>query len=274
MKRARDYRDSAWNILRGRYWWAVLAGLIAMVLGGASANGFRFDYRYSSTDLPRFLQNWTNGQVDVEQIYSIVRPLTGIFASLAGLALLYSVAVFIIGSATQLGYNRFNLSLYESKATPKIETIFSCFPYFGNALLLRILMALKTLAWALLFIVPGIIAAYRYWMAPYIMAENPTLTATEAIEESKRLMANNKWRLFCLQLSFIGWWLLTAFTFGVGGVFLLPYTHAATTAFYLDLTGRLPASPYAVGSPSAPSAPAAPAAPTLGEGESGSRELI
>ena len=269
MKRARDFRESAWNILRGRYWWAVLAGLIASVLGGASARGgFRYESRYSSNDIPYMLERWTNGQIDVEQFYSIVRPLAGVLASLAGLMLFYSIAVFIVGSAMQLGYNRYNLSLYESTATPKLETLFSCFPYFGNALLLRILMVLKTLAWTLLFIIPGIIAAYRYSMAPYIMAENPTYTATEAIEESKRLMANNKWRLFCLQISFIGWALLASLTV-IGVVFLLPYTEAATAAFYLDLMGRLPASPYAT-----PSTQSAPAAPTLGEGESSSKELI
>lgn len=277
MKRARDFRESAWNILRGRYWWTVLAGLIASVLGGASAKGFRFDYRYTSDEVPQMLQRWTNGQVDVEQFYSIARPFAGIMASLAGLLLVYSIAVFIIGSAMQLGYNRYNISLYESTATPKIETLFSYFSYFGNALVLRLLMFLKILAWTLLFIIPGIIAAYRYSMAPYIMAENPTMTAMEAIEESKRLMANNKWRLFCLQLSFLGWALLASLTV-VGGVFLLPYTEAANTAFYLDLTGRLPASAYATQStqpaPAAPAAPVAPAAPTLGEGESDSKELI
>jgi len=274
VKRARDFRESAWNILRGRYWWTVLAGLIALVLGGASARGIRLEYRYSSNDLPHMMQNWSNGQINAEQIYSIVRPFTGILASLAGLMLVYSIAVFIVGSAVELGYNRYNLSLYESTATPKIETLFAYFPYFGNALLLRLLMVLKTLAWALLFIIPGIVAAYRYAMAPYIMAENPTYTPAEAIEESKRLMAGNKGRLFCLQLSFIGWILLASLTV-VGTVFLMPYMEAANAAFYLDLNGRLPATPYAApGAPSAPSAPSTPVTPTLREGESSSKEFI
>ena len=127
------------------------------------------------------------------------------------------------------------------------------------------------LVWLLLFIVPGIIAAYRYSMAPYIMAENPTMTAMEAIEESKRLMANNKWRLFCLQLSFIGWYILAALTAGIGGIFLAPYTKAAYTAFYLDLMNRLPASPY-----QAPAAPVPPAAPKAAASESPSsaKELV
>jgi len=278
MKRARDFRESAWNILRGRYWWAVLAGLIASILGGADAIGsinFNFNYNMDSTTFANRVQELTNGQVDVTQLYAIMRPLIGIFAALAGLFAIYGIAMFIVGSAVELGYNRFNLSLYESTTAPKIETLFSRFSIFGSALLLRFLMFIKTLAWTLLFIIPGIIAAYRYSMAPYILAENPEITATEAIARSKQLMATNKWRLFCLELSFIGWWILAALTGGIGGVFLIPYTKAAITAFYLDLTGRMPASLYATpGAPVAPSAPNAPVAPKPGEGESDSREFV
>ena len=278
MKLARDYRESAWNILRGRYWWTVLAGLIASVLGGIGFGGsfnFDFNFKFDSGDFSNFVQRATDGQLDISQINSILHPFAGIFAALGGLFFAYWIAVLIVGSAVELGYNSFNLSLYESKAEPKIETLFSRFSYFGNALLLRLLMLVKIFAWALLFVVPGIVASFRYSMAPYIMAENPDLSATEAIEQSKRMMAGNKWRLFCLEFSFIGWWLLASLTGGIGAVFLRPYTKAAITAFYLDLTGRLPESPYStVGTQNQPTAPTAPPAPKLGEGESDSRDFI
>ena len=278
MKRARDYRESGWNILRGRYWWALLAGLIASILGGFGSGGsFRFDFNYNadSSDFYHFAQRLFNGQLDLSQLNDIMRPFSGIAAALGGLIAAYGIAMFIIGSAVELGYDKFNLTMFESPAAPKIETIFSRFSYFGNALLLRLLMFVKILLWALLFIIPGIVAAYRYSMAPYIMAENPDLSATEAIERSKQLMAGNKWRLFCLDFSFIGWWLLAAFTRGIGALFLRPYVKAAITAFYLDLTGRLsaPANP-APASPVNPGAPVTPEAPKLGEGESSSREFI
>ena len=278
MKRARDYRESGWNILRGRYWWALLAGLIASILGGFGSGGsFRFDFniKTNSSDFYHFTQRLFNGQLDLSQLNDIMRPFSGIAAALGGLFVAYGIAMFIIGSAVELGYDKFNLTMYESPAAPKIETIFSRFAYFGNALLLRLLMFVKILLWTLLFVVPGIVAAFRYSMAPYIMAENPDLSATEAIERSKQLMAGNKWRLFCLQLSFIGWWLLAALTGGIGGVFLRPYVKATATAFYLDLTGRLSApANSAPASPVNPGAPVTPEAPKLGEGESSSREFI
>lgn len=272
MKRAYEYREAAWNILRGRYWWTVLAGLIAAILGGFSnRTTFRFDYKYGSNDYAQFVQNITDGRIDAEQLRAIMHPLAGFLASIAGLILVYAIAMFIVGSAVQLGYNRFNISLYESSDAPKIETLFSRFSYFGNAFALRLLMFVKTLLWSLLFVIPGIIAAYRYSMAPYIMAENPDMSASSAIEESKYLMSGNKWRLFCLQLSFIGWNILALLTAGIGGIFLIPYVSAAYTAFYLDLMDRLPDSPY-----QAPAAPVPPATPNANayEGQDNTKELI
>ena len=71
----------------------------------------------------------------------------------------------------------------------------------------------------------------------YILAEHPELTASEAIEQSKELMSGNRWRLFCLQFSFIGWRILSALTFGIGNLWLRPYEQAATAAFYREITG-------------------------------------
>ncbi|MEN6636944.1 MAG: DUF975 family protein [Clostridiaceae bacterium] len=277
MKLARDYRESGWNILRGRYWWAVLAGLIASILGGFSSVGsVNFNFGFDTNDVAHYVQESTNGRLDLSQIYAILRPFAGVVAALGGLVFIYGIAMFIVGSAVELGYNKFNISMYESSSAPKIETIFSRFSNLGNALLLRLLMTVKILLWTLLLIIPGIVAAYRYSMAPFIMAENPDLSATESVERSKQLMAGNKWRLFCLQFSFIGWLLLAALTGGIGGVFLRPYMKAATTAFYLDLTGRQPGSAYytAPSAPGSPVTPVAPTKPTLAEGESSSREFI
>ena len=66
----------------------------------------------------------------------------------------------------------------------------------------------------MLFIIPGLIATYRYAMAPYIMAEHPEMGIMEAIEASKQMMDGNKWSLFCLDFSFIGWMILSVLTSG------------------------------------------------------------
>ena len=91
------------------------------------------------------------------------------------------------------------------------------------------------IGWTLLFIIPGLIAAYRYQLTGYILAENPEMGANDAITRSKELMKGNKWRLFCLDFSFIGWDILSAFTLGIGDLWLTPYRSAAAAAFYREL---------------------------------------
>ena len=236
MKRtAKQFRQTAWTTLTGRYWWAVLAALIAIVLGGSSSIpslGFSFD-----SESVQHLQDFVSSNEPVSRAVLWVFGTIGVFIAMV------SIALFIIGGAVELGHNLFNISLYTGSGNPPMSTLFSRFSILGRALWLRVLMWLKTFAWSLLFIVPGIIAAYRYAMAPYIMAEHPELTASEAIEQSKTMMNGNKGRLFCLGFSFIGWILLAALTCGIGTVFLAPYIKAANTAFYMELTGRLPDGP-------------------------------
>lgn len=74
-------------------------------------------------------------------------------------------------------------------------------------------------------------------MTGYILAEHPELTASEAIASSKEMMSGNRFRLFCLHLSFIGWAILCAFTFGIGNLWLSPYRQAAAAAFYREISG-------------------------------------
>jgi hypothetical protein len=75
-------------------------------------------------------------------------------------------------------------------------------------------------------------------MAPYILEENPGMPVNEAIRLSKEMMQGNKWRLFCVQISFIGWSLLSILTCGIGFLFLSPYISAAECAFFYDVSGR------------------------------------
>lgn len=95
---------------------------------------------------------------------------------------------------------------------------------------------LYTGLWALLFIIPGIIKYYSYFMVPYIVAENPSISVARAFEISKKTMRGEKWNLFVLQLSFIGWMLLASITFfGLGFLFLDPYMEATYAELYETL---------------------------------------
>ena len=152
--------------------------------------------------------------------------------------------------------------------------LFKYFPHWANAVCTDLLKSVYILLWSLLLFIPGIIAAYSYSMTDYILAEHPEMTAGAAIKASKAMMSGNKWRLFCLHVSFIGWEFLCAFTFGIGNLWLNPYKKAATAAFYREVSGTeqpttqpvpvvtQPPTTVAPTTPQATTVPMATAAPT------------
>ena len=96
-------------------------------------------------------------------------------------------------------------------------------------------VALVSLVAYIVGIVMLIIKGYSYSMIYFILYDNPTLTGKEIVEKSATIMKNNKWRYFCLNLSFIGWAILAGFTFGIGMLWLIPYIQIANVHFYEDL---------------------------------------
>lgn len=104
--------------------------------------------------------------------------------------------------------------------------------YMRNVLAM-FLVRLFTAIGSLLFVIPGILFSYGFRLVPYILAENSDLTAMEALKESHRLMKGNRWKLFVLELSFIGWNFLTALTLGLLGIFfVIPYEEQSKAGFY------------------------------------------
>lgn len=97
------------------------------------------------------------------------------------------------------------------------------------------LMSLFIFLWMLLFIVPGIIKAYAYAMTPYILVDNPELGPNEARLKSIEMMRGHKGKLFGLELSFIGWFLLCILSLGIGFIWLAPYYQTTHAAFYHNL---------------------------------------
>lgn len=119
---------------------------------------------------------------------------------------------------------------------PQISTLFDGFRnYFGSSILLYLLMILFYFLWCLLFIIPGIIKLISYSMSFYVLAENPNMTAREALNESKEIMHGHKWELFVLYLSFIPWSLLCLITFGLAFIYVYPYMMLTMTNFYHNI---------------------------------------
>ena len=241
MKTASDFRAIARDALRGKWMTAVIVGLVAVLLGGGGSDGPQVKLNISETGAN--LRFAFAGQT----VYSTGGSLhSGIGAFLLGsavyillAAIIIAVIYFVLGSVIQVGYARFNLALVD-RSDPSFDSLFAYFSCWKTTAMARLLQILYVLLWTLLLIIPGIMAGYSYAMTEYILAEHTELTASEAIDRSKQMMSGNRWRLFCMQISFIGWDILSALTLGIGSLWVRPYKHAATAAFYREVSGTEP----------------------------------
>ena len=230
MKLAFDFRKTARQALAGKWWLALVTGLIASVLGGVAQSGPQIKLELGSESGMNIKFLGQNFALD-SRIVSFIASAAVIIALVA---LVFGVAYFIIGSFVAVGYAQFNLDLVDGKdAEP--GTLFSHYKNWASSSASRLLRILYVFLWSLLFVIPGIIASYSYAMTDYILAETPGISASNAIAKSKAMMSGNKWRLFCLHFSFIGWDILASITFGIGYLWLTPYKQAAIAAFYRDV---------------------------------------
>lgn len=240
MKIAEDFRRIARNALTNKWFIAVAVGLVASILGGISGGGPEFKVNIDGSNISMnfnvagqtIKSIGTNGGVDSEVGAFILASLPIIIIA----SLFAAVIYFALGSFIGVGYAKFNLNLVDKK-NAAFENLFEYFSHWKTTTIARLLRALYVFLWSLLFIIPGIVAGFSYAMTDYILAEDPELTADEAISQSKSIMMGNKWRFFCLQFSFIGWDILATLAFGIGHLWLTPYKQAAYAAFYREVSG-------------------------------------
>lgn len=140
----------------------------------------------------------------------------------------------ILSGPMALGIDIFSLSLSRNQDA-RIEQIFLGFYRFGTSLGAYLLMVLFILLWMLLLIVPGIIAALSYSMTFYILADNESIGAREAMDKSKAMMYGYKWKFFCLGLRFLAWSILCILTLGIGFLWLIPWMNVTIAKFYDDI---------------------------------------
>ena len=132
------------------------------------------------------------------------------------------------------GFYAFFLRLIRQEDT-SYGRLFDGFSQYTRILWAELLKGIYILLWTLLLFVPGIIKNYSYAMTEFILKDNPEMNGEQAICESMRLMEGHKMQLFLLDLSMMGWLLLSILTLGIGLLFLYPYIYTAHAHFYEDL---------------------------------------
>lgn len=228
----REIKAIGKKIFRGNYWNSVIAAfLLVLLVGGATASG--------ATGAGETVNGTGAGGQDLSSAVAslpkeAVTALISVFAVIGVGGLLLKIFVF---NPLQVGcYRFFNKNARDTSAT--LSAIKEGFGGYGRTLITLLLTNLFTFLWGLLFIIPGIIKSYSYRLVPYILRDEPDLSPTQVIRRSREMMRGNKWKAFVLDLSFIGWYLLSILTAGLLNVFWTePYRANAGAVFYNDLKG-------------------------------------
>ena len=141
------------------------------------------------------------------------------------------IGPLLLGGVIELGTVMLALEIIRTGKT-EFNTGFKGFAQFGSACIAGLVGTIFIMLWSCLFIIPGIIAAFRYSMAFYILADNPEMSGMEALKASKQMMKGHKMEFFLLQLSFLGWCLLAILTFGILMIWLTPYIETTNALYY------------------------------------------
>lgn len=189
---ASDFREKAREALRGKWKRVALLLLLATLLGAGGG-----------ISISSILDVGSNLNLDGAANAQLRRMLT-VLATLTACSSLWAL---FMGSWVNVGLYGMGCRVLDGE-TPRAGMLFPKGIYW-KCVGMSILRSLIVFAWSLLLVVPGIIAAYRYAMADYILAQHPEMGVMEALNASKQCMQGRKGRLFCLQFSFIGWMLLT-----------------------------------------------------------------
>ncbi len=258
----KELKQKGKKAFNANYWKCVLVALImAIIVGGSSGNAGGGAFHRSPENVARAttvgattgIASDSEGSADIQDNdgpAELIDQMTdelrnnedtakaiAFIGVSAGLAIILVIAFVIaidilLFNPLEVGCSRFFYRNLDEQA--KVAEVTYAFDHeYKNTISTMFYRDLYILLWSLLFIIPGIVKAYEYRMIPYLLAEDPGLSKDEAFAKSKAMMTGQKWKAFVLDLSFIGWDILSAFTVGLLGLFYVnPYKRATQAALY------------------------------------------
>lgn len=228
MSNSKELRRKAWDSLKDRYWMAFSVSLVTSII--YSVAGVFTNISQKIMEIPNSVD--PSLMDDTAAIGAVV--VSAIALIFACIGLIYSI---FVSNPIMVGIGNYYIKNTDSK--PSFKDAFSGFTTrYGRNIKTMFLIDIKVILWTILFIIPGIIKGYEYAIIPYILADDPEISTKDAFKKAKEMMNGNKWRLFKLSLSFIGWILLCIPTLGIGALFLAPYIEAATAEFYTEIKNK------------------------------------
>ena len=246
---------------KANYWKCVLVGiLLTLFVAGTSAgvsrtarpamnpNGYTVITDGNSTAV---VDNQTAGQIadaaaetefaiamqDPTFRYAVRQIYTAVGTTLLLICLVSACLRLLVFNPIEVGCRGFFTRNTEAPAS--MDELKTGFHPYGRTVGAMFLRDLFLFLWFLLCFIPGLIKHYSYRMVPYILADDPTIGAMDAITRSRQMMDGHKWNAFVLDLSFIGWALLSVLTLGLLGVFFVnPYKYSTDAELYQALKNQ------------------------------------
>lgn len=231
----KELKTKGKQAFKNNYWKSVAVALISLVVCGGSAGAGNVsnggDGQQAMAEFQKSLEQ-ASASAGVS-----VGIIVAILAGIVGAALLVSFLWNIfLSQPIGVGVDRFFMA--NAKEPAQVGEIGHCFHKgrYLRAVGTVVVMNIFVFLWSLLLVIPGIVKAYEYRMVSYLLADEPQLGTMDCLRRSKEMMKGHKWNAFVLDLSFIGWELLSGLTCGILGVFYVnPYVHATNAELYLTL---------------------------------------
>lgn len=210
-----EVKQKAKVIMKRNYWKMFVITLLGTILTGEGFSAANATKDMTDSGL----------SPDIQSILLTVISVAGL------LGILYSI---FVGNVIRVGKASYFLKNHDEN--PPLSEIFSAFKgNYINVVKIMLVMYLKTFLWTLLFVIPGLIKSIEYSMIPYILAENPNISMSDAFSRTKQITTGQKMDLFVLELSFLGWILLGGILCGIGTLFVNPYIEATDAEVYIIL---------------------------------------
>ena len=265
----KELKQKGKNAFNRNYWKTVLVAVVLSLIVGTGGSGASFANGFSdgfsdgvsdATDTMSEIDNYDDDYddyddydydydyddysgMDIDEEFGVPGPeIVAIVIFVIVFIIIFAIAMAIaivldafVINPLEIGIRRFGLANLNAKAEVK-EIGFGYDHNYKNGVKTMFFRDLYTFLWSLLFIIPGIVKSYEYRMIPYLLADHPDMTSEQAFAESKRMMTGQKWNAFVLDLSFIGWDILSILTLGILSIFYVePYKFMTKAALYEKL---------------------------------------
>lgn len=223
-----ELKADAKNVLRKGYWIPFFASLIAGFLsadnfGGGGVTGVNISFSGSPVSMMNSSQSMSWNEFFI---------FMSIFSLLFGFIMLIAIAfTAFLSNPIIVGKRRFFMENSENKS-PLDRLFFSFGKNYLKIVKVMFMQNLFIFLWTLLLIIPGIIKSYEYRMVPFILSENPDITWQRALELSREMTRGEKFNIFVLDLSFLGWIFLGILACFIGVLFVQPYIDATNAELY------------------------------------------